>query len=281
MLLEIERTGVHMNLQDDGRSGWRRFGVPAAGAMDREAMLVANTLLGNTVEAPVLEVAHLGARIRVLGDTWLSIAGADHCCGLAAGTARRFKAGELLEWDQSSKAVFSYLAVPGGFDSEKWFGSASSDPRNGLGRPLGMGASLDSLGSINESGVARRLSAEPLSSISGETHFEIFPGPQFDQFRAKSRALLTDSAWTVSTQSDRTGYRLDGPAMTAAPMISSEPVLPGSFQIPGNGLPIVTMHDGPTVGGYAKLAVLKAADLDRFAQCAPGTKITFSWLPSF
>ena len=143
-----------------------------------------------------------------------------------------------------------------------------------------MGASLDSLGSINESGVARRLSAEPLSSISGETHFEIFPGPQFDLFSEKSRALLADSAWTVSNQSDRTGYRLDGPAMTAAPMISSEPVLPGSFQIPGNGLPIVTMHDGPTVGGYAKLAVLKAADLDRFAQCAPGTKITFSWLPS-
>jgi biotin-dependent carboxylase-like uncharacterized protein len=280
MLLEIERTGLLMNLQDDGRSGWRRFGVPAAGAMDRAAMSMANTLLGNTAEVPVLEVAHLGARIRVLKDTWLSIAGADHCSGLAAGTARRFKAGELLEWDQRSTAVFSYLAVPGGFDSEQWFGSACSDPRNGLGRPLRTGAILDSLGGINESGVARRLSTEPLSSISGETHFEMFPGPQFDLIREKSRALLADSTWTVSTQSDRTGYRLNGPAITAAPMTSSEPVLPGSFQIPGNGLPIVTMHDGPTVGGYVKLAVLKSSDLDRFAQCAPGTKITFSWLQS-
>jgi allophanate hydrolase subunit 2 len=58
--------------------------------------------------------------------------------------------------------------------------------------------------------------------------------------------------------------------------ILSEPVCVGTIQVPENGQPIITMRDGPTVGGYPKLAVIDPADVDRAAQCRPGTKIRFT-----
>jgi allophanate hydrolase subunit 2 len=111
--------------------------------------------------------------------------------------------------------------------------------------------------------------------------FELLPGPQFDLFTTEARAQLVSARWAVSARSDRTGFRLQGPELAVPESIRSEPVLPGSFQVPGNGQPIVTMGDGPTVGGYAKLAVLREADLDWLAQCRPGTKVSFKWADLF
>ena len=280
MLLEILSLGSGLSIQDQGRIGWRRFGVPTGGAMDVGAMQQANRLLGNSLQAPVLEIVQQGARIRILRDTWLSLTGADFCSQLAAGTAQRFTAGEVLEMDLKSHGLYSYLAVPGGMQSNQWLGSASSDLRNGMGLVLKKCSKVDSLAqepNISIDRVARRLSAER-SNVLPEAHFELYPGPQFDGFSTEVQKSFIDSEWVVSVQSDRTGYRLEGTKLKVPPMIASQPVLPGSFQISGNGQPIVTMHDGPTVGGYAKLAILKAKDLDRFAQCAPGTQITFSWI---
>lgn len=280
MLLEILSPGSGLSIQDQGRINWRRFGVPTGGAMDAGAMQQANHLLGNSLRAPAIEIVQQGARIRVMRDTWLSLAGADCCSQLAAGTAQRFAAGEILEMDVKSERLYAYLAVSGGVKSNQWLGSASSDLRNGMGLLLKKGSKIDSLAhepNISMDGVARRLSTER-SKVSPEAHFELYPGPQFEAFSAEVEKSFIECEWIVSAQSDRTGYRLKGTKLKVPPMIASEPVLPGSFQIPGNGQPIVTMHDGPTVGGYAKLAILKANDLDRFAQCAPGTKITFSWI---
>lgn len=280
MLLEIRSLGSGLSIQDEGRLGWRRLGVPSGGAMDSLAMKEANRLLGNPLNAPVLEVIQQGARIKVLRDTWLSFAGADFCSQLTTGTARHFSAGDILEMDQKAEGLYAYLAVPGGIESDRWLGSAGSDLRNGMGMAIKLGSQLDSLAKDPDAsveGVARRISKSN-SDVLADSHFELFAGPQFDCFDSVTRQSFIDSEWVVSSQSDRTGYRLKGAALEVPSMILSEPVLPGSFQVPGNGQPIVTMHDGPTVGGYAKLAILKATDLDRFAQCAPGKKITFSWV---
>ena len=85
--------------------------------------------------------------------------------------------------------------------------------------------------------------------------------------------------WTVSPQSDRAGYRLLGPTLKPHPAeILSEPVLPGSIQVPAGGQPIVTMPDGPTVGGYPKIAVVDPGDLWAVAQCRPGRSLRFEWV---
>lgn len=248
--------------------------------MDRRAMGAANRLLGNRLDAPVLEIQQLGARLLVQEDTWLALAGADTCSGLEAWTARRLAAGTELNFSKKATAVFSYLAVPGGFAVDRWFGSASVDPRNGLGKPVVRGDSLVALlaePTESASSIVRRVLVEEERTNSTDTRFQLLPGPQFALFDQSSRDAMVRSTWTLSQQLDRTGYHLDGPALKVPDSIPSEPVLPGSFQITGSGQPIVTMVDGPTVGGYAKIAVLSELDRDRLAQCLPGTQLQFRW----
>ena len=280
LVIEIISTGVGLSVQDYGRPGWRRFGVPPGGVMDRSSAAAANRLLGNRADAPVLEVLMQGAKLRVLEDTWIAIAGADLGCAIAPWTACAVSAGTILQFPMNRSGLWAYVAVPGGFDADRWFGSASVDSRNGLGRPLERGVQLSavtSASSFKYERVGRRvLAAELQRDFSRPMEFELLPGPQFDLFSSQARADLVSSEWTVSPRSDRTGFRLEGPALNVPDSIRSEPVLPGSFQIPGSGLPIVTMVDGPTVGGYAKIAILREADLDWLAQCRPGTKIGFN-----
>jgi biotin-dependent carboxylase-like uncharacterized protein len=279
-VIEIISTGVGLSVQDCGRPGWRRFGVPPGGVMDRSSAAAANRLLGNRADVPVLEVLMQGAKLRILEDTWIAVAGADLGCAIAPWTACAVSAGTVLQFPMNRSGLWSYVAVPGGFDVDRWFGSASVDSRNGLGRPLERGVQLSALTSAATFGyerVGRRvLAAELQRDFSRPMEFELLPGPQFDLFSSQARGELVSSEWTVSPRSDRTGFRLEGPALNVPDSIRSEPVLPGSLQIPGNGQPIVTMVDGPTVGGYAKIAILREADVDWLAQCRPGTKIGFN-----
>ncbi len=281
-LLEILYTGVGLSIQDAGRPGWRRFGVPVGGAMDRYSMAAANRLLGNREDAPVLEILLQGAKLRIVRDTWVALAGADLGCALEPWTACRVQAGTVLAFPVSRSGLFAYLAVPGGVTADRWFGSVSVDARNGLGQPIQQGDTLAAAAvapNFSIKGVARRvLPAECRRAFGSGQSFALLRGPQYDLFSAEALGCLVGRTWTVSARSDRTGFRLEGPVMEVPPSIPSEPVLPGSFQIPGNGQPIITMVDGPTVGGYAKPAVLQEADVDRLAQCAPGTQITFRWL---
>ena len=238
-------------------------------------------ILGNRADAPVLEVLMQGAKLRVLEDTWIALAGADLGCEVSPWTACEVKAGTVLQFPVNRSGLWAYLAVPGGFQVDRWFSSASVDARNGPGQPLRKGDQLSAaLREPNTSveRVGRRvLLPEQQRDFSTSAQFELLPGPQFDLFTAEAREQLVSAEWTISARSDRTGYRLEGPELSVPESIRSEPVLPGSFQIPGNGQPIITMADGPTVGGYAKLAVLREVDIDWLAQCQPGTKVTFKW----
>ncbi len=284
-MIEILSIGSGLSIQDAGRCAWRHYGVPPSGAMDQRSRILANALLGNPKNAAVLEVVRQGARFRITEDLWLALAGADFCSAFQTGTARQFRKGDILEFDQARAGLYAYLAVAGGFIAPKWLGSAASDPRNGMGQILKRGdhlAPTQITPSISTDRVARRVTCAPQAHIQGgKQHFTLYPGPQYESFSTKEQRLFIESEWSVSMRSDRTGYRLEGVPLEVPPSIPSEPVLPGSFQVTGSGTPIVTMLDGPTVGGYAKIAVLAAEDLDRFAQCAPGTQLSFQWIHSF
>ncbi len=278
---EVLATGVGLSIQDAGRVGWRGYGVPSGGAMDRAAARMANELLGNTPTAPVLELALQGARLRVLEDCWVALCGAELGTSLKPWSAQLLKAGDVLDFRGGTSGLWAYLAVPGGFVAERFFGSASVDLRNGLGQALVRGSLLhaaEPAPRISDDGVVtRQWIPEMQRHYATKLTVDLLPGPQFDLFTHSSREQLVASDWIVSPAIDRTGFRLEGPVLEVPESIPSEPVIPGSFQVPGNGQPIITMADGPTVGGYAKIAVLKDADLDWVAQCRPGTKLKFRW----
>ena len=282
MCIEIKSLGSGISLQDGGRVGWCRFGVPPGGALDPHAMKAANALLGNQPDTAVLEIRQQGTKLTVIEDIWLALAGANSCANLKSWTAKEFRAGETLVFSENNGGLFSYLAAPGGWVADRFLGSVSFDPRSQIGSPLSNGTVLEASSRTPWFSV-ERVAARVLPLDERRTYFakhslEILPGPQFGDFSEASRQALVAQTWVVSTQSDRTGFRLEGEAVDTAPEIRSEPVMLGSFQIPNNGQPIVTMADGPTVGGYPKIGVLSNASLTAFAQCPPGTHVSLKWI---
>lgn len=270
--------GMGATIQDLGRPGWARFGVPPSGAMDASAMRHANLLVGNHPASPVLELLMHGAEIAFLRATWLAVTGAENSCAIASGTARKVPAGTVLRFRASGSGVWIYLAIPGGWKAARWLGSASANPRAGMGASLGKGAILASGGSplfsIPDAVAMRKLSNKPAQPPKTVV-LQVFPGPQYADFSASARRALEATLWTVSPDSDRTGYRMDGACLEPGPEIISQPLTPGTIQVPGNGKPIVTMPDGPTVGGYPQIGWMAPPERSTLAQAAPGSHIQF------
>jgi KipI family sensor histidine kinase inhibitor len=278
--LRILSAGVGLGPQDLGRPGFARFGVPPGGAMDPAAAAWANRLLDNPVAATVLELCLQGQRLEVLGDGWLAVTGSAAPRGHGRNSAFRVRTGDVLEFGPGLAGVWTCLAIPGGWDGPALLGSRSANPRAGIGHS---GRAGDVLAAAGETGLrlppsvaARRLPWGEDGDFGRPVSMRVWPGPQWDSFSASDRERFFRGEWNVSSQCDRVGYRLTGAPLRPEPaQIISEPVLPGSIQVPANGQPIVTMPDGPTIGGYPKLGLVDPADLARLAQCRPGQNVRF------
>lgn len=272
--LEVVAPGCGVSFQDAGRPGWKRFGVPPGGWMDAEAAKTANRLLENPDDAVVLELALQGARFRVMADGWLAVAGAS--MGWPPGTVRKVTRGEELAFTRHQSGVYAYLAAPGGWIAPTLLGSAAVSARSGLGRGLAKG---DRVSCHHDLSCARWHPHEPPQPVADyppNIEVRAWKGPQWKQFSEDAQTMFFRTAWTVTSHLDRMGARLSGPMIPAPPAVmASEPVLPGSVQITGGGQPVVTMRDGPTVGGYPKLVWLDEESCRRVAQVPPGGTITF------
>ena len=275
--LEVISPGCGASFQDAGRPGWKRFGVPPGGWMDPVAAALANELMGNPAGAVVIELALQGARFRVLCDGWLSFAGAS--MGWSPGTVRKVSRGEELSFARHESGVYAYGAAPGGWAAPEYLGSAAVSARSGLGRGLAAGDVLFSLKA--PSSVAPELEMKRGRPVQYPPTIQVcvWPGPQWDEFGAAARSAFLSTEWRVSARSDRMGVRLDGAAVKVPTRtMLSEPVLVGSVQITGAGQPVVTMRDGPTVGGYPKIGWPEEEECHRVAQVPPGDTVRFELL---
>jgi biotin-dependent carboxylase-like uncharacterized protein len=281
-ILEILNTGLSASLQDLGRPGWLRFGVPHGGAMDPHAAAWANDLLKNPPGACVLESLLHGLHLRALANTWICVAGA--AGGVPVWRPVQLAAGDELQLTPSPAGLWSYVAIDGGIASGSFLGSGSTYPRAGFGTVLHPGDCL-----MRDERARFKL---PPQTASVQAHWSeqraygkppairLWPGPQLDWFSDDDIIALTQTEWKTSQHSDRVGYRLEGGKLQPADeQLLSEPVLPGSIQVPPSGEPIVTMRDGPTVGGYPKIALVDPLSLPWLAQCRPGTPFRFTWAP--
>lgn len=277
-ILEVVKTGVGASVQDFGRAGWKRFGVPPSGAMDAHAATWANRLVGNEADAPVLELLMQGAELRALVARRVAVTGAEAGAAIPAWHARVLAAGESLVFPHNRKGLWTYVAVHGGFDVPRILGSASAYPRGGIGRALHAGDRLCDGNLVETSHVGESwVSWSEQRDYDAPPMLKVWPGLQWDCFDAREWRCLLDAEWEVSPRSDRTGYRLEG-ARINPPMceMCSEPQVVGSIQVPPNGQPIVTMRDGPTVGGYPKIGIVDPESLSWLAQCRPGVR--FRWM---
>jgi len=249
--------------------------------MDPYAAMWANRLVENPEDAPVLELCLQGQRIEVLESGWVAVTGSSPGPpgGHGGWAAFRAQSGEVLEFPPGPTGVWTYLAVPGGLAAPRFLGSASQWPQAGLGTPLRPGDVLSRDGGrfSPPSGTAVRRVAPAARAVPGAvSRVSVWPGPQWNLFAEEDHARFLSAEWRVSARSNRVGFRLEGPALSpkAGDMIS-EPVLAGCIQVPPGGQPLLTMPDGPTLGGYPQLALVEPSALSTAAQVRPGHVIRF------
>jgi len=281
---EILDGGLGATIQNAGRFGWQRFGVPPSGAVDEHAFDWANQLLDNPPDAPCVEIMMGGFRARALSDCWIAIAGADlnatlNDNRLAVWRTAKLRADDVLEFFSCRTGLWCYLAVEGGFNAPEFFGSVSVYERGKLGSSLKRGDALSRKKiscNIPDCISGRFTAAVEVPDYSQPLTARVVLGPQEDWFAQSEMQKFFDSKYKVTSQIDRVGYRLEGaPIRAETHDIFSEGIAYGAIQVPENGQPIVMMKDRPTVGGYPKIGTLLPEDTARLAQCRTGQTVRF------
>lgn len=240
--------------------------MPVSGAMDRWAMGAANGMVGNPADAAVLEWALTAGRLHFDRDARVAM------CGPGVQTAMTVRAGEELALSRPVQGRFHYLAIAGGVDTPSLLGSRSTYAMAGLGRALKTGDGIPT-GSLTTG--AERAPVNRPAYESGVVR--VIEGPQRALFADAEWGRFLGAPWKVARASDRMGYRLESDAPLRAPVadLPSEATCVGAVQVPPDGMPIVLMADGPTVGGYPKIAVVITADLPVLVQRLPGDSLQF------
>lgn len=274
-MIEVLDSGALTSVQDViGRPAWRHLGMPAGGAADAWSARLANRLVGNPDEAPLLEMTSIGPTLRIEATATVALVGRFEASvdGLPfpADAGRTVRAGSVVRIGAGEDGR-GYLAFGGGLAVEAVLGSAATDLRTGFGgfegRALRAGDRL-TLGVSAAGRPMRWVGARvggPIRLVAG-LHPDSVPPD-----------ALTGSDWQVSALADRTGVRLDGPGITTSLAEVPSMGLPvGAVQVPPDGRPIVMLADRPVTGGYPVPAVVIGADVGRVARLRTGDHVTFT-----
>jgi biotin-dependent carboxylase-like uncharacterized protein len=313
----VIKPGPLATVQDLGRPGYGHLGVPRSGAADVASLRLANRLVGNPDGAAGIEFTlgraalcfPAGARVAVTGapvpltvepgtqevaddgpggtesglpgGTASGVNGGAAARDMPHGSAFEVPAGGVLRVGAPTAGVRSYLGVRGGVGVPPVLGSRSADLRSGLGpAALRRGDVLP----MGAPGPASLMAAEAtgvrptVMPAAGETAvLRVVPGPRDDWFAPDALRELCAGTYVVTPASDRTGLRLDGPALPLAGRgeLLSEGVVTGAMQVPHGGRPILLLADHPVTGGYPVIATVVSADIGLAAQLRPGSKLRF------
>lgn len=288
--IDVVKPGWFTTVQDLGRYGYQRYGMPVSGVMDRFAAIVANRLVGNPDQAAVLECTLKGPELLFRDNACIAVTGADLSPTLDGSdiplwTCLNVRRGGRLRFGTRRIGFRCYLAIGGGFDVPVILGSRSThcpSRTGGLdGRPLRAGDLLlsgprDSDGDIKQS-VGRRLPDRLLPRYDRSITARIILDSRREWFHSAAFTTLTNSVYMVAPQSDRMGYRLIGPPLPriGAHRFISEGTATGALQVPADGQPILLMADRQTSGGYPPIATVISVDVSLAAQLGPGDTIRF------
>ena len=279
MTLLVEQPALIMSIQDEGRSGFFRFGLPESGPVDWWAFRAANRLVNNSPDRAAVEIGFSDAAMRIEKEVIMSVCGTGYRISingrqLPLWMAFLAREGDHLLFEKCGGGSWVYLAATGGIHSRIWMGSRSVNPKAGLGRLIKEGDRLPTIESLPDLWhlVGRRYPQSDRPSYAENIVVRVIPGPQYERFSLESKSAFWNQSFSVTNRSDRMGYRLAGIKLSQQSgfeMVSQGMVL-GEIQVPPDGQPIVMMPDHPTTGGYPSIGVISRVDLPLLAQAQPG-----------
>jgi len=282
---EIIRAGVNTTFQDKGRNNLYHIGIPFSGAMDNRNYLLANKLVGNKLDLPVIEFAYQGPLLKFYGDKINIVITGDVVFKIKQNDkeidGNCYETYELKDKDEinilsTNKSVYGYLAISGKFDLKLQWGSCSINTKANIGS--NNGKKLANEQKINISGINENINKKKINYQNSKIeNIRVMKGTNFDYFSDEGKKDFLEKEFTVSKLSDRMGMRLEGPEIEniVNTNIKSEGLLKGVIQVPADGNPIIMLSDHGTIGGYPKIAVVASVDYDRLVQISPGSKIKF------
>jgi len=284
--MQIIKSGLLTTIQDNGRYGYRHLGIPQSGAMDSRAQYHANWLVGNLPDAPVLECSFYGGIFRFEAPQIIALTGADMNAQLNDTPCKMYRSidvqpGDTLMFGYAHTGTRTYIAMQGLPDIEQVMGSYSTYVTGGFGGFQGRALQVgDTLLWENETPKnPNRVLPEHLRPhfSTKKNIIRIVCGPEWEKLSMDSQQAFEQTFYEIQTDSNRMGIRLTGKALELKEffLMDSSATLPGTVQLPANGLPIVLMHDGQTTGGYPRIGKVIEADLGRLAQIPPKGSLNF------
>lgn len=292
--MKIIDPGFAVTIQDLGRRGYQRFGVPVAGAMDKYALMAANHLVGNPLEYAGLETALAG--FKILADKDCVVAGSGRGFSMdieginyPLWTSVLVHEGQTVQLSQCAEAGWGYMAFSGGITTPKLLGShATYLPGSWPGYSSRILHEGDELSQGNQPGEAdlvrlsgRQIPADLIPEYSDALVIRFIPMRENDRTTNETHGIFQGQAYSIENTS-RMAYRLSGNPLTISGKadLLSEGVGAGVIQLLGSGQPLVLMRDAQTTGGYRKLGAVISTDLDLLAQCtSQQSEIRFRTIP--
>lgn len=297
MSIEVLNPGLSTTVQDQGRFGYYNVGLPQGGALDAYSSQAANMLVGNTADEAVLECTYMGASLRFDADSVIAVTGAEVSATIDGDDVPMWEtltvpAGSTLDFGMVTNGVRLYIAVRGGIDVPVVLGSRSTYPLGQLGgykgRKLEAGDMVPVGDAVPPQAPAKKaVPTELQPDFSKKQDVRVLMGLYDFRLTEKGRKNLLEEEWKLTPVADRAGLRYEGPGVEwierEQPFgAGSDPsnivdagYAVGSIQIPGGTQPIVLHRDAVSGGGYAMVATVISADMDKVARATPGTVTRF------
>jgi antagonist of KipI len=284
-MIRVLDPGPQTTVQDGGRRGQLRYGIPPSGPVDARSFALANRLVGNPDDAAGLEFTLMGPRLRAESSCVMAVTGADapitlNDAAAAAWMTLRLHAGDVVKIGAARAGVRGYVAIAGGIDVPPVLGSRATYLRGRLGGLEGRALRRDDVLRVGTGGAVRgrAVPARMIPDWREEPELRVVLGPQADRFTEAGVAAFLGGVYEVLPQSDRMGARLQGPRIAHARGhdIVSDGIALGAVQVPGDGQPIVLLVDRQSTGGYTKIATVCSFDIPRIGQAKPGQRVRFA-----
>ena len=282
---EILRAGINSTFQDLGRNNLYHIGIPFSGAMDNRNYLLANKLVGNDYDDPVIEFAYQGPHLKyhgdkiniaITGDVSFKIKNGDNLIDGECYQSFILENGDELDIISTNKSVYGYLAISGTFDLKFQWSSCSTNTKAKIGSNNGEKLSDNQKITIKE--INNNFVNKKLNYVNTKIeNIRVIKGTNFDYFSEEGKKIFFKNEFKVSKLSDRMGMRLEGKKIEniVDTNIRSEGLIKGVIQVPADGNPIIMLSDHGTIGGYPKIGVVVSADYDKLVQLTPGSTIKF------
>jgi len=282
---EIIRAGINSTFQDLGRKNLYHIGIPFSGAMDNRNYLLANKLIGNDHNDPVIEFAYQGPHLKyhgdklniaITGDVSFKIKKGDNLTDGKCYQTFILENNDELNIISTNKSVYGYLAISGTFDLKLQWSSCSTNTRANIGP--NNGAKLSDSQKINIKEINQNFTNTKLNYVNTKIeNIRVIKGTNFNYFSDEGKRNFFKNEFKVSKLSDRMGMRLEGKKIENIidTNIRSEGLIKGVIQVPADGNPIIMLSDHGTIGGYPKIGVVISADYDKLVQLTPGSTIKF------